>query len=380
LKTVAIIGAGPGGLMAAETLAKRGFQVTVYDHKPSPARKFLMAGRGGLNITHSEPLDKFLARYGEAANTLRPAIENFTPQNLRDWCHDLGEETFIGTSGRVFPQSFKASPLLRAWLTRLQNSGVKFHYNFEWTGQDMGADITILALGGASWPKLGSDGNWASILQKNNISINPFRPANCGFTTKWSDIFKSKYAGQPLKNTNLMHGKNTIQGEMMITQNGVEGGGIYALSNSIRAGLDADGSTILKLDFKPKITEDMIAKMLNAPRGRDSFSNYLRKVLALSPVAIALLNEDRNIANLSRAELAARIKSYPITINGIADIDRAISTAGGIALTEIDENFQLKKMTGTYVIGEMLDWEAPTGGYLLQATFSMAVWVGKNIT
>lgn len=366
--------------MAAETLAKRGFQVTIYDHKPTPARKFLMAGRGGLNITHSEPIDKFMARYGEAAETLRPAIEHFTPQHLRDWCLDLGEETFIGTSGRVFPKSFKASPLLRAWLTRLQNLGVTFHYNFEWTGQQMDADITILAMGGASWPRLGSDGHWTKYLAEQGVTINPFRPANCGFTTKWSDIFKSKYAGQPLKNTNLMHEKNTIQGEMMITQNGVEGGGIYALSKSIRAGLDANGSTILTLDFKPKITEDMIAKMLNAPRGRDSFSNYLRKVLALSPVAIALLNEDRHIANLSRIDLAARIKSYPILITGIADIDRAISTAGGIALNEIDENFQLKKMSNIYAIGEMLDWEAPTGGYLLQATFSMAVWVGTHIT
>ena len=365
--------------MAAEILAQRGFRVSVYDHRPSAARKFLMAGRGGLNITHSEPLDKFITRYGAASEFLRPAIESFTPQHLRDWCHDLGEDTFIGSSGRVFPKTFKASPLLRAWLTRLQNNGVIFHYNYEWTGQDMGADITILAMGGASWPRLGSDAAWVDILRNHNIVVNPFRPANSGFKTNWSDVFKNKYAGQPLKPVILTHGNQTVQGEMMITQNGVEGGGIYAVSHSLRSAIDKDGTTILTLDLKPNIAQNQIEKMLNTPRARDSFSNYLRKTLGLSAVAIGLLQEDRTISTFSRAQLAARIKSYPLTLNGVADIDRAISSAGGIALDEVDENFRLKKMSNIYAIGEMLDWEAPTGGYLLQATFSMAVWCANHI-
>jgi uncharacterized flavoprotein (TIGR03862 family) len=379
IKSISVIGAGPAGLMAAETLAKRGFKVTVYDHKPSPARKFLMAGRGGLNITHSEPFEKFLTRYGEAEKFLRNPLESFTPENLRDWCHELGEETFIGTSGRVFPKSFKASPLLRAWLKRLDDLGVTFHYNFEWTGQDMGTDITILALGGASWPRLGSDGHWTKILEDKGIKINPFRPANCGFTCHWSDIFKQKFAGHPLKSIALTHDNQTIYGEIMVTQNGVEGGGIYALSKPIRTAIEKNKSTTLYLDFKPNFSEIQIQKILNAPRGRDSFPNYLRKTMGLSPVMIGLLQEDRNITNLSRTELAQRMKSYPIELTATANIDRAISSAGGIALDELTNNFELKKMPNTYAIGEMLDWEAPTGGYLLQASFSMAVWVGKNI-
>lgn len=384
--------------MAAEMLADRGFQVAVYDHRPTAARKFLMAGRGGLNITHSEPLNQFLARYGEAAYFLRPAIEDFTAQDLRDWCSGLGEETFIGTSGRVFPKSFKASPLLRAWLIRLQNSGVKFHFGYEWTGWNkdnnltfshpaqqeqsdltITSDITILSLGGASWPRLGSDGHWTKYLADRDIRINPFRPANCGFKTECSNMFKNKYAGQPLKPVLLKHDGMAVQGEIMITQNGVEGGGIYALSKSLRNKIDKDGSTILTLDLKPNVPLDKIISQLNAPRGRDSFSNYIRKNLSLSPVAIGLLQENRNVSNLNARDLASRIKSYPLILTGVADIDRAISSAGGISLDEVDENFRLKKISSTYAIGEMLDWEAPTGGYLLQATFSMAVWVGRHI-
>jgi uncharacterized flavoprotein (TIGR03862 family) len=364
--------------MVAETLAKRGLKVSIYDHKPSPARKFLMAGRGGLNITHSEPLEIFITRYGEASNFLRPMIENFTPQDMRDWCHELGEETFIGTSGRVFPKNFKASPLLRAWLKRLEDLGVKFHFNFKWTGQDMNSDITILALGGASWPRLGSDGNWLKILSDKNILVHPFRPANSGFVTTWSDVFSTKFQGQPLKNIALTHQDITIQGEIMITRNGVEGGGIYALSKSIRKAIEQNNSTHLNLDLKPSITIDNLVKKLSVSRGRESFSNHLRKI-GLSPVAIGLLQEDRNISALSPIELANRIKSCPINLTGVAGIERAISSAGGIALDEVDNNLMLKKWPNTYVAGEMLDWEASTGGYLLQACFSMAVWLGKNI-
>lgn len=365
--------------MAAETLANRGFKVVVYDHKPSPARKFLLAGRGGLNITHSEPFEKFMTCYGEASEFLRPSLENFAPQNLCDWCHELGEETFIGTSGRVFPKSFKASPLLRAWLKKLDDLGVKFEYNFKWVGQDMPSDITVLALGGASWAKLGSDGNWTKILEKKGIKVTPFRPANSGFICNWSDIFKQKFAGHPIKSITLTHDNQTIHGEIMVTQNGVEGGGIYALSKSIRIAIENKKITTLTLDLKPNISETQIEKILNTIRTRDSFSNYLRKTLGLSPVMIGLLQEDRNITNLSRTELAQRIKSFPLHLTATANIDRAISSAGGISFDELTENFELRKMPNTYAIGEMLDWEAPTGGYLLQASFSMAVWVGKNI-
>lgn len=365
--------------MAAEKLAERGFGVTVYDHRPTPARKFLMAGRGGLNITHSEPFEKFITRYDDAADFLRPALEHFTPQNLRDWCTGYGEETFVGSSGRVFPKSFKASPLLRAWLKKLQTLGVKFHFNTEWTGQDMGTDITILALGGASWPRLGSDGHWTKILADKNIKINPFRPANCGFTVNYSDIFKKKFSGTPVKPLRLTHNHQSIQAEMMITKTGVEGGGIYALSKSIRTAIEQNGQTTITLDFKPDTDTSTISTSLKKPRGRDSFSNYLRKTLSLSPVAIGLLQEDRNIQNLSSDELTDRIKSYPLRLTGTASIDRAISSAGGIALDEVDSNFMLKKWPNTYAIGEMLDWEAPTGGYLLQASFSMAVYLARHL-
>ncbi len=379
MKTISIIGAGPAGLMAAEKLAERGLSVSVYDHRPSPARKFLMAGRGGLNITHSEPLEDFMARYGDAASFLRPALENFTPQNLRDWCSELGEETFIGSSGRVFPKSFKASPLLRAWLKRLDSLGVKFHYNYEWTGQDMGTDMTILAMGGASWPRLGSDAAWTKILTEQGIQINPFRPTNCGFTTNWSNVFKEKYAGTPIKPVIITHENQSVQGEIMVTQNGVEGGGIYALSRFIRDSIDKKNQTTINLDLKPDTSIDKLTKLLNKPRGRDSFSNHLRKTLSLSPVVIGLLQEDRNIQSLSHQNLATHIKSYPLVLNSIAPIDRAISSAGGIARDELTDNFMLKKIPNTYAIGEMIDWEAPTGGYLLQASFSMAVYLARNL-
>ncbi len=364
--------------MAAETLAKRGFKVTIFDHKPTPARKFLMAGRGGLNITHSEPLDKFLTRYGTAEKFLTPIIKNFTPQDLRDWCHELGENTFVGTSGRVFPQNFKASPMLRAWLKRLDGLGVQFHFNYRWAGEDMNCDYTILALGGASWPKLGSDANWIKIMMDKGIKVQAFRPANSGFLVNWSNVFCEKFHGQPLKNITLTHHNKTISGEIILTRYGVEGGGIYALSSSLRHSLETNNIPILTIDLKPSISLELLIDKLNTPRGRNSLSNHLRKI-GLSPVGIGLLHEDKNLKDLSIQDLATRIKSYPIQIIGICGLDRAISSAGGIDLDEVDTNLMLKKFPNTYVIGEMLDWEAPTGGYLLQACLSMGVWVGKTI-
>lgn len=389
MKTIAIIGAGPGGLMAAESLARLGYTVDVYDHKPSPARKFLMAGRGGLNITHSEPIDSFLQKYGEAAEFMRPMIGYFTPQNMRIWCAELGEETFIGTSGRIFPKSFKSSPLLRSWLERLSNLNVRIHPRHHWTGWNekgelafttpeqkfIKADATILALGGASWPKLGSDGSWVNELEKHNIEIAPLRPANCGFCVNWSDIFKSKFAGTPLKSITLTHEGKLINGEIMISEKGLEGGVIYALSKSIRTAIETKASTTLTIDLKPDLTIKQLEEKLSHPRGRDTQTNFLRKQTNLSPAAINLLYECGD----KTKPLAQQIKQIQIPLTQPCPIDRAISSAGGIKLDELDKNLMLKKMPSVFAIGEMLDWEAPTGGYLLQATFSMGVFVAQGV-
>lgn len=379
MRRVAVIGAGPGGLMVAEVLAARGFKVDVYDQRPSPARKFLMAGRGGLNITHSEPFEQFISRYGEATDFLRPALEAFSPADLRAWCEGLGEETFVGSSGRVFPKSFKASPLLRAWLARLNSLGVSIHYNFKWQGETLDVDYTILSLGGASWPRLGSDGHWTDILRAKGVEIVNFRPANCGFLHQWSDVFQDKFAGQPLKSIGLSHDGKSLIGEAMISKLGIEGSVIYALSKSLRQAIERQGKAMLFLDFKPDTSLEKLTDDLSKGRGRDSFSNYLRKSIHLSSVAIGLLQEDREVSQLSVRALAELIKAYEIELTGTAGLERAISSAGGIALHEVDANFQLKKWPGVYAIGEMLDWEAPTGGYLLQATFSMAVYLGRSL-
>lgn len=384
---ISIIGAGPAGLMAADILSALGHAVTLYDHKASVARKFLMAGRGGLNITHSEPFETFLTRYGTAADHLRPALQSFTPDDLRAWCAALGEDTFIGTSGRVFPKSFKASPLLRAWMARLTSQHVTFAPNHHWAGwstsgelvftendvqKTIRPDATIFALGGASWPKLGSDGTWVSLFQKRGLTVAPLRPANCGFVVAWSPFFRDKFAGIPLKSITLTVLDKTITGEAMVTQSGIEGGGIYALSAILRDEIDHHGAAALTLDFKPDMDEDVITRILKHPHGRDSLGNFLRKKLSLPPVVIGLLNEDRHLNTLTPAQLAARIKHYPLTLTATFPIDRAISSAGGIQWDQIDQNYMVKSIPGTFVCGEMLDWEAPTGGYLLQATFSTA--------
>ncbi|MDD3021359.1 MAG: TIGR03862 family flavoprotein [Alphaproteobacteria bacterium] len=389
MKTIAIIGAGPGGLMAAEHLAKKGYKVDIYDHKPTPARKLLMAGRGGLNITHSEPIETFLQKYGESEDFLRPIIEYFTAQSLRIWCAELGEETFVGTSGRVFPQSFKSSPLLRSWLSRLADLNVTLHASHHWTGwnsqgelsfttpesKTIKPDATILALGGASWPKLGSDGTWTPELEKRGVEISPFRPTNCGFHVNWSDVFKSKFAGTPLKSIALTHHDITISNEIMISQHGLEGGGIYALSKSIRTSIEQHGTTTLHIDLKPDLTEQQLEDRLTKPRGRDSQTNFIRKQTGISPVAINLLYECGD----KTKPLAHQIKNIMIPLSETFPIGRAISSAGGIKLSELDENLMLKRCPSVFAIGEMLDWEAPTGGYLLQATLSMGVFVALGV-
>ena len=396
---VAIIGAGPAGLMAAEVLARGGATVTVYDSMPSAGRKFLMAGRGGLNLTHSEALPAFLARYGVAIEHLGPAIDALSPDGLREWSEVLGQPTFVGSSGRVFPKAFKASPLLRAWLRRLDTMGVKFALRHRWTGwNDNGcllfqtsdgqriveARATVLALGGASWPRLGSDGAWVETLGSKGVTISPLRSANCGFTVAWSDIFRDRFEGYPLKGIELSFGSRRARGEAVITRTGIEGGAIYALSAGLREAIADKGQATLHVALRPDVDmNDMIAR-LSAPRGKQSFSNFLRKAAHLPPVALGLLQEaaiasDAPLSSLSTASLAGLINAVPIELNGVAPIARAISTAGGILFSELDADYMIRRLPGVFASGEMLDWEAPTGGYLLQASFATGAAAGRGV-
>jgi uncharacterized flavoprotein (TIGR03862 family) len=382
-KRVAIVGAGPAGLMAAERLAELGAAVTLYDRMPGPGRKLLMAGRGGLNLTHSEPLDRFLTRYGAAEEVLAPAIENFSPQAARTWCDGLGQETFVGSSGRVFPKAMKASPLLRNWSARLNERGVRFVNRHAWEGwSDDGAlrfrrddevvedrpDATILALGGASWPRLGADGGWVPLLRARGVEVTALRPANCGFAIPWSQHFRERFAGTPLKSVQFSFGGTSLRGEALIASYGIEGGAIYALSAMLREALEEGRDIILLLDLRPDISPTELEHRLAAPRGSQSLSNFLRKAAGLSPIAIGLLREDFGAGLTTDPKaLAARIKNLPLRLTAPAPIARAISTAGGIKLSELDEGFMLRRLPGVFAAGEMLDWEAPTGGYLLQA-------------
>jgi len=395
---VAVIGAGPAGLMAAEVLANGGASVTVYDAMPSAGRKLLMAGRGGLNLTHSEPLPQFMARYGDAAARLSSAIDTFPPDALRAWSERLGQPTFIGSSGRVFPQAFKASPLLRAWLRRLDSNGVRLALRHRWTGWDddgrllfatpqgqvtVKAAATVLALGGASWPRLGSDGHWVELLTQRGVSIAPLRPANCGFMVAWSEKFSERFAGQPLKNVELRFGTNTVRGEAMISRNGIEGGAIYALASVLRDEIVRTGQATLRLALRPDLDQRRLLERLTKPRGKQSFATYLRKAAGLAPVAIGLLYESalaakNDLPRLPPADLAARINDVQIGLTGTTGLDRAISTAGGVALDELDDAFMLRRLPGVFAAGEMLDWEAPTGGYLLQASFATGAAAGRG--
>ncbi len=387
-KEIAIIGGGPAGLMAADILSRQGLSVSLYERKPSVGRKFLMAGRGGLNLTHSENLESFIARYGDKGDFLSPAIQAFSPENLRKWCEELGEKTFVGSSGRVFPENFKASPLLRAWIARLEKQNVRFFLNHAWQGWNgtslvfknpdgiinVNPSATLLALGGASWPRLGSDGSWVDILKNQSVDVTLLQPANCGFCVEWSDIFRQRFAGQPLKPVIASFKGTKIQGEIMITDKGVEGGAIYALSSLLREEINQKDSAQLFLDLKPDLSIDAIEERFKKPRGRLSLTNYLRKVLNLSPLAIGLLMEQSERDNLGNL-----IKNYPLTLNAPFPIEKSISTAGGITFESINENFMLINKPGVFVAGEMLDWEAPTGGYLLQACFSTAVQAAKGL-
>lgn len=385
----AVIGGGPAGLFAAETLAAGGAKVTVFDRMPSVGRKFLLAGRGGLNLTHGEALEPFMQRYGTAAAQLRPAVEAFSPAMLRAWADALGQETFVGSSGRVFPKAMKASPLLRAWLARLRGAGVEFRLRHRWMGWNGGAlafetpegrvharaDVTVLALGGASWPKLGSDGSWQDTLRAEGIEIAPLVPANSGFIAEWTPLFAEKFQGAPLKSMELRFGELRVRGEAIVTRTGLEGSAIYAMSGTLRDAIARDGEAKIVIDLRPDVAVDALEKQLSAPRGKQSLSSLLRKAAKLPPPAIGLLHEaaitrGTKLADLASGDLARLIKEVPVRLTGTAPIERAISTAGGISFDALDENFMLRSRPGVLAAGEMLDWEAPTGGYLLQASFA----------
>ncbi|MFM7061949.1 MAG: NAD(P)/FAD-dependent oxidoreductase [Actinomycetes bacterium] len=402
---VVVVGAGPAGLMAAEQMAAD-HRVTVVDHMASAGRKLLVAGRGGLNLTHSEPLEQFLDRYGPARARLEPAVRAFCPEDLRAWSAGLGQPTFVGSSGRVFPESFRATALLTAWLDRLHRLGVELRLGLRWDGwtdagprfrptgraaQDAGeehlqaeasvlpADATVLALGGGSWARTGSDGGWTSVLQAAGIGVAPLRPANCGFTVAWSDHVTSRHAGDPLKNIGLSFGGRVVRGEAMLTDDGIEGTAVYALSGDLRAALDAGRSAVLEVDLRPDLSADALAGRLAARRPKESTTRWLRHAGGLAPVAVALLRDARPDLPEDPGEMARLVRSCPVALTGVAPVDRAISTAGGVHLDEVDEHFMLQARPGTFVAGEMLDWDAPTGGYLLQATFSTAVMAAEGV-
>lgn len=387
--SVIVIGGGPAGLMAAEVLSQKGVKVDVFDAMPSLGRKFLLAGRGGLNLTHSEPFEKFIERYGNQKAEIEKWFQDFKPEDLRKWAASLGIDTFIGTSGRVFPVGMKSSPLLRAWLNRLIKSGVVFHTQHRWTGKityGQGrlqtafsspegeklaeGNAIILALGGGSWAKLGSDGAWVKWLMNAGIKINPLKPSNCGFDTRWSPHFITKFDGAPLKSVILTFGAFCQQGEFIVTKDGVEGGLIYAASIPIRNEIEQKGSATIMLDMAPNRTEDWLIQQLSKPRGTRSFSSHITKTVGIKDVKLGLIYEFLGKNDFNHPEqIAALIKRIPIQLTAPRPLDEAISSAGGVSFDEMNEFLMLTKMPGVFCAGEMIDWEAPTGGYLLSACF-----------
>jgi uncharacterized flavoprotein (TIGR03862 family) len=370
--------------MAAEVLGRAGVQVTIYDRMPSVGRKLLMAGRGGLNLTHAEPLPVFLSCYGHAQAWLEPMIAAFPPEALIAWCNGLDQPTFTGSSARVFPVAMKASPLLRAWLGRLADLGVERRVRHRWVGWDadgrlafddpegmVSADpaVTVLALGGASWPRLGSDAAWTAYLPG---VVQAFRPANCGFVVDWSAHFRGRFAGRPLKRLAVRFGADIVRGEAMITDEGIEGGAIYALSGRLRDAIQAEGSATIRVDLRPDVPMAVLADRLGGPRRSQSLANTLRKQAGLPPEAIGLVQEALH-GGSPGDDLAGLIKALPIRLVAAAPIERAISAAGGVRMDALDTRLMLRDRPGVFAAGEMLDWEAPTGGYLLQACFSTGV-------
>jgi uncharacterized flavoprotein (TIGR03862 family) len=398
---VAIIGGGPAGLMAAETLSLAGVQVDVYDAMPSLGRKFLLAGIGGLNITHSEDYDLFCSRYGDRRPQLQAMLDRMSPQALRAWVQGLGIDTFIGTSGRVFPAQMKAAPLLRAWLHRLRAAGVRLHARHRWLGWDAEGALrlsapsgeiavrpraTVLALGGASWPQLGSNGAWVPLLQARGVGVAPLQSANCGFEVAWSAHIRDKFAGAQLKSVALsfVHADGRVErrlGEMVVSAHGVEGSLIYAFSRPLREHLNAHGSATFTLDLVPGRSAEQVLAEVRHPRGSRSLSSHLQSRLGISGIKTALLHEVLGKAQLAdAATLAATIKALPITVSATRPVAEAISTAGGVSFDSLDAHLMLKALPGVFVAGEMLDWEAPTGGYLLNACFATGLWAGLGVS
>ncbi len=381
-------------MRAAEILAEAGCAVTLYDHKAALGRKFLLAGRGGLNLTLSEPVPEFLKKYGAAQGLMGRGFALFSPGDMRAWCHDLGFETFVGTSGRVFPKAAKATPLLRAWLKKLDRLGVAFAPRHRWTGwkedvllfqtqdgrtAECKADATLIALGGASWPHLGSDGHWSEVFRRQSIPLAPFRPANCGFVVAWSDVFRARHAGEPLKPVTLSFAGRSQRGEIMVTQNGIEGSLIYAFGAALRDAIETNGKAVITLDLRPDIAKDALLARLARPRGSQSLANHLRKAGGLSPLAASLLREGARDLPPNPAALADRIKAMPLTLVATGPLERAISSAGGVCLNALSDDLMLKAKPGVFVAGEMMDWEAPTGGYLLQGCFSTAALAARGL-
>ncbi|WXL27935.1 TIGR03862 family flavoprotein [Ectopseudomonas mendocina] len=389
---VAVIGGGPAGLMAAETLAQAGLAVDLYDAMPSVGRKFLLAGVGGMNITHSEAKPAFISRYGQRQDEIARLLEAFDADALRQWIHDLGIETFVGTSGRVFPSDMKAAPLLRAWLKRLRELGVQIHTRHRWLGWNeqgqlriqnsegeltVQPDATLLALGGGSWARLGSDGAWLPWLQDKGVQVAPLQASNCGFdVAAWSDFLRDKFAGAPLKNVSLRLGHSEPRiGEFVLTRTGIEGSLVYALSAGIRETINAQGSATVYLDLLPQTPLTKLEKALSKPRGSHSMAKHLHRQAGIDGVKAALLRELSSAETFTQpALLAAAIKALPITLQQPRPMDEAISTAGGVTFAALDERLMLRQLPGTFCAGEMLNWEAPTGGYLLTACFAS----GKN--